>query len=180
MCDQRQQYLDALKVYFDNNLKAEKNMSYMSKDTPHTEHPGEGYELLYQDATACSASHALSDIFKHKYGYLVRTDVGCASFTGEDPSTNSKYHDKMCNDLDDVLHHLLEFCFHDPNTTGEMVHDILYNVCRIEIKIDSYSILKEIREKKDLFDRIKDSAELEKVVRHINNKDYKYTSLLNY
>lgn len=80
-------------------------------------------ELIYQDGTACSASHAFSDIYKKKDGtYIVVTDTGAAEYQGH--SYESSYQIENCETLFDVLLELLSFCGHDPNSSGDMFYHV--------------------------------------------------------
>jgi hypothetical protein len=82
------------------------------------------HEYVYRcsDRTECSASYAMSDIYDNKSTgkYLVVTEVGSATRTGDDPKSNSKTFEKYCDNLAEVFDELLNYCFHDPNTGGEL------------------------------------------------------------
>lgn len=85
--------------------------------------------LVYQDGTACSASHAFSDVFLLSTGeYLVQTDCGVAQCRGDDSHSNAE-----CivagpfRHLWQVFDELCFFSFHDRNTCGDMM---LHTLCR--------------------------------------------------
>lgn len=81
-------------------------------------------ELVYQDGTACSASHAFADVYlltDDKTGeksYDVYMEYGGASFTGDsyEPQGEKVHFDNIV----EVTDYLYNFCGHDPNSTGEM------------------------------------------------------------
>jgi hypothetical protein len=119
----------ALEEFFEANLKP--GMAYHGSrvaGAPFTELPkGVEAKLVYQDGTACSASHAFSDVYRMTDGsFLVQTDCGQARFTG-DSSGDRAFVDSgaVCKSFTQVFVELLSFCGHDPNTCGEMAADCL-------------------------------------------------------
>lgn len=78
-------------------------------------------ELVYQDGTACSASHAFADIYNRKNRlandtsklYDVYMDCSSACYQGEGTSsTHPELHsfESLC----EVLDFLVSYCGHDP------------------------------------------------------------------
>jgi hypothetical protein len=113
----------ALKTFFDNNLRPGLCWN-PSSCIPFTEPPSAEAKLVYQDATSCSASHAMSDVWlMPDQSYVVTTDTGCPQFTGDYP--DSQVITTPCATLREVLVELIRFCFHDPNTCGDMMLEVL-------------------------------------------------------
>ena len=80
--------------------------------------PPKDGKLIYQDGTACSASHAMSDIYLLPDGkYIIQTDIGRTFEMGGEYEMN--YSGMKYETILDVLDGLLKFCFHDPNSTGD-------------------------------------------------------------
>lgn len=109
---------DLLKNWCDQTLRP--GQCYGSDKTPFTRPPEEG-ELVYQDGTACSASHAMSDVYELTDGtFLVCTDIGQARCMGGEFEMDIVT--TKCKTIVDVLDELLRFCGHDPNTTGDLLN----------------------------------------------------------
>ena len=114
-----QTFNDALKKFFDHALQP--GMACGARVCM----PPQDGTLVYQDGTACSASYAMSDVFcMPDNTFIVQTEVGQAHFTGDDPSNHVTYHVRACAGLLDVVVELACFCGHDPNSTGEMLHQL--------------------------------------------------------
>ena len=90
-------------------------------------------KLMYKDGTACSASHAISNIYQLKdETYIVYTDVSQARFTGDDIGNKNIIHEK-CENISKVIDHLMEFSFHDPNSVGDLLFKLIHNY---QLKLD--------------------------------------------
>lgn len=88
-------------------------------------------KLVYQDGTACSASYAFHDIYLLENGtYTVYTKCGC-----NDGKKDIKPYD--CDNICQVIDFLLEFCFHDPNSVGDV---FLYIINNHQLKVDDVAI----------------------------------------
>lgn len=100
----------SLQTWFDRNLGAPRR--------PDENHCVEG-ELVYGDSTSCGASFAESCVYRLANGtYRVVHDLGQARGMGGPMDT--KRVDVDCPDLRHVVDALVDCCFHDPNTTGNM------------------------------------------------------------
>lgn len=115
----------ALQIFCDYNLRP--GMAYGDKEPP-TDPPEPNAVLMYRDGTACSASYALSDVYKLATGkYVVQTRCGVAHFTGDSPERNEQVYKTPCANLVEVVQELANFCGHDANSipssasTGEML-----------------------------------------------------------
>ena len=90
-------------------------------------------KLIYQDGTGCSASHAFSCIYKlYDETYVVLTDCSISNFHGDAHGTNTLIK-KNCKNIMEVLDHLVEFSFHDANSTGDLLKNIIHNY---QLKLD--------------------------------------------
>lgn len=89
--------------------------------------PPKGYNLKYLDGTACSASHAFSDVYYNDEikRYLVVTDVGFATYTGQGSDHNAHLHKAECSNIIEVFDELLSYCGHDPNSAGELFYTLI-------------------------------------------------------
>jgi hypothetical protein len=107
---------------------------------------GEEVTLMYQDGTDCSASRAFSYIYQTvgKRDYFVITETGCASYMGDSNDSNPDIHVTRCDSLLSVWKELLKFCFHDPNSAGDvfLIYDPKIPVHQRCCKI--YQIYKEL------------------------------------
>ena len=90
-------------------------------------------KLLYKDGTSCSVSHAFSNIYQLKdMTYIVYTDVSHARFTGDCTGKKNIIHEK-CENISEVIDHLIEFSYHDPNSVGDLLFNLIHNY---ELKLD--------------------------------------------
>lgn len=157
----------AVQIFCDENLKP--GMCYSSKGVPFSNYLVDGNDavLAYQDGTACSASFALSDVYrKSDNTYIVVTDTGHAHFTGDDPSNHTDLHVEECATLEDVLIELTSFCGHDPNSTGDMLIDVF-----------DRSILKSIFNKDGepaIFDLVKDREDFQACLAKMETNKWRY------
>lgn len=124
-----------LKKWCDSNLKP--GMCYGGSINPITlrvyESNNREGKLVYQDGTACSASHAFHDVYLLDDGtYTVYVDCGQCTMMGGEQKRLEFEPDKF-KDLAGVLDFLMEFCGHDPNSTGEFFSTIIY---KYNIKLD--------------------------------------------
>ena len=120
----------------DENLT--NNRSYGSKNTYNNKSYG---KLVYKDGTACSASHAFSEVYKLNDGtYEVFTDINVANFTGDAIGTNETIN-KKCENIMEVMDHLYEFSFHDLNSVGLLLKFLINNY---SLKLDEKMIKNKI------------------------------------
>lgn len=106
---------DTLKKWCDENLTH--GRSYPPNHEPIELNCVPKGNLVYQDGTACSASHAFNDVYLQEDGtYTVYTD--CSTIDVEP---------KHCKNIAEVLDYLLLFCGHDPNSTGDLLLNIIHN-----------------------------------------------------
>lgn len=106
-------YEDALKAFFDYNLKP--GMAYGTKTNWYRGTGQPNDTLVYQDGSACMASFAFSNVFLTSDGsYNVITNY---RFCGKDKMVETK-----CKTLINVLDELYIHSDYDPNSTGEMMH----------------------------------------------------------
>lgn len=140
---------EVLTLFFQNNLSP--GFCYGSKGEPFTTAPVSG-KLVYQDGTACSASFAFSDVYlMPNKQYIVKTETGCAQSQGDSIEETSVVETK-CKNLIEVLLELRKYIGHDPNTTGDMLIDLLDN--KIARKGKDEYIIELLKTKKQLWKKL--------------------------
>lgn len=79
-------------------------------------------KLVYQDGTACSASHAFADVYQLENGdYEVYMDYGSARFMGDSSENKNGVEKTKYSRLSEVVDYLGNFSGHDPNSCGELI-----------------------------------------------------------
>lgn len=94
-------------------------------------------KLLYQDATACSASYAFADVYQLDTGeYQVYMDSGHGHCTGDDTHNETGIDCTTFKKLSEVVNYLADFSGHDPNTCGELMFFLLDKIMEKCIKLE--------------------------------------------
>lgn len=129
-----------LKKWCDSNLKP--GMCYGGSINPITlrvyESNNREGKLVYQDGTACSASHAFHDVYLLNDGtYTVYVDCGQCTMMGGEQKRLEFEPDKF-KDLAGVLDFLMEFCGHDRNSTGLFFSEV---VNKYNLKLENDTII---------------------------------------
>ncbi len=83
-------------------------------------------KLVYRDYTSCSASYSFQDIYLFDKTYIVYVECGRVRCTGGNYETYFATHQTF-ETLAEVLDYVVEFSFHDPNSTGELLLNIIHN-----------------------------------------------------
>lgn len=123
---------DALKYWCDENLTEGKayrggfevGLPIAGSRKPREQQQRKGV-LIYQDGTACSASHAFADVYVLGDGsYDVYMDASSGVEQGDSGIFGFVTEIKHCNNLVEVVDYLDNYCGHDPNSCGQLVDEI--------------------------------------------------------
>nr|QBK92739.1 MAG: hypothetical protein LCPAC401_03770 [Pithovirus LCPAC401] len=107
-----------LKVPFDYEDDKQKNISD---------------KLVYRDYTSCSASYSFQNIYlSDSDTYIVYSECGHAGCTGGNRETYDVEYQNF-ETLAEVLDYIMLLGFHDPNSTGELLLNIIHNY---QLKLD--------------------------------------------
>lgn len=87
--------------------------------------------LVYQDGTACSASHAFGDVYQLDDGsYTVYMDGGQAEFQGDSSVGRGDIEVTSFTTLAHVVDHLSNYSGHDSNSCGDLMHQLMRPLSR--------------------------------------------------
>lgn len=134
---------EVLKRWCDANLKP--GMCYGGSTSPITldayESKDRKGKLVYQDGTACQASYSFHDVYLLDDGfYIVYVDCGYCIIIKEEKKI-VEIEPKKFKNLAGVLDYLINFCGHDPNSTGSFLYNIV-NKYKYDLKFDDDTTIK--------------------------------------
>nr|QBK93829.1 MAG: hypothetical protein LCPAC406_01430 [Pithovirus LCPAC406] len=84
-------------------------------------------KLIYRDYTSCSASYSFQNVYlSDDNTYIVYSECSRARCTGGNYETSHVEYQNF-ETLAEVLDYIMLLGFHDPNSTGELLLNIIYN-----------------------------------------------------